>query len=456
MSETSHRRRRRSTAFAGPSSKGGPERVDWRSRIMLGVVPALLFAAHLTFGANHVAAAQWLSVVLGLLLVAALAAPPARIGLFDLKPVWPLAVLFLITLGVAAWSLTPFTPGGPHPIWTWADMAGSSTVNRSATILEMTKLVGLGCVFVLGCLQGARSDRARATVDVLLALGAVYAAIALLSFLSGGQIMAGGRLSGGFLSANSGASVFGILTVIGLANLLRRWRQAKGADVMKQLGEVAVPLAFVLLFVTCLVLTASRMGVAATVVAAGVLLLWDMIENKGRRLPVLISGAVLLVVGAVLLLGGNDLLWSRFDALDRDTLVRTSIFTAHWQAFLDSPLFGYGLGTFNDVNSQIMTAENYKDLWLIRATHNLYIQWLEEAGIVGATPMVLLIGVIIAVGVWRTGKVRKGQTTARGLVAASLVVLIHGTTDYALQTPSIAAFWAFLLGLQFAFGQSRA
>ena len=32
------------------------------------------------------------------------------------------------------------------------------------------------------------------------------------------------------------------------------------------------------------------------------------------------------------------------------------------------------------------------------------------------------------------------------------VVLAHGLTDYALQTPSIAAFWALLLGLQFAFG----
>lgn len=455
MSETTHRRRRRSTAFAGPSSKGGPKRIEWRSRIVLGLVPALLFAAHLTFGANQIVAAQWLSALLGLMLVTALAIPSARIGLFDLKPIWPLVILFLLTLGVAAWTLTPFTPGGPHPIWIWADLPGSSTVNRSATILEMTKLVGLACVFILGCLQGARSDRARATVDVLLALGAAYAAVSLLSFLSGGQIMAGGRLSGGFLSANSGASVFGILTVIGLANLLRRWRQAKGTDVMKQLGEVAVPLAYVLLFLTCLILTASRMGVAATGVAAGVLLLWDMIENKGRRLPILISGAVLLLVGAVLLLGGNDLLWTRFDALDRDTLVRTNIFTAHWRAFLDSPLFGYGLGTFNDVNSQIMTVETYPDLWSIRALHNVYIQWLEEAGIVGATPMFLLIAVIIGVGIWRTGKARKGQTIARGLVAASLVVLIHGTTDYALQTPSIAAFWAFLLGLQFAFGQSH-
>ena len=53
-------------------------------------------------------------------------------------------------------------------------------------------------------------------------------------------------------------------------------------------------------------------------------------------------------------------------------------------------------------------------------------------------------------------RMKSGHTLARGLVAANLVVLIHGTSDYALQVPSIAAFWAFLLGLQLAFGQSRA
>ena len=52
-------------------------------------------------------------------------------------------------------------------------------------------------------------------------------------------------------------------------------------------------------------------------------------------------------------------------------------------------------------------------------------------------------------------KMRSGQTLARGLVASSVVVLLHGATDYALQVPSIAASWAFLLGLQFAFTQWR-
>ena len=41
----------------------------------------------------------------------------------------------------------------------------------------------------------------------------------------------------------------------------------------------------------------------------------------------------------------------------------------------------------------------------------------------------------------------------RALIVSSLVLLVHGATDFALQVPSIAAFWAFLLGCQYSFGR---
>jgi hypothetical protein len=39
------------------------------------------------------------------------------------------------------------------------------------------------------------------------------------------------------------------------------------------------------------------------------------------------------------------------------------------------------------------------------------------------------------------------------LLAADVVVLTHGITDFALETPSFSAFWTYLLGLQFALAQ---
>lgn len=455
MGEDKGRQRRsgRSKAFAATSR--GSVRVGWRTLVMVGLAPGLIYSAHLVFGANQMIAAQWFTGLLALALGLGLMLPRVRIGLADLRPVLPPTLLFAAVLLVAALTLTPFTPGGPHPIWAWAGFDGASTINRSATIVEMVKLCGLACIFLLGALQGVGGDRARATVEALLALGALYSAIALLTFLAGVQLAPGGRLSGGFLSANSGATVFGVLTILSMANLLRRWRRSSGLSGAERLSRLAVPISYVLLVSACLILTASRMGGAATALAAGVLLIWEMLDARGDRLPVLMAGLALLVTAGVLLMGGNDLLWARLEGLDSDAAVREAIFGAHWKAFLDSPLFGYGLGSFNDLNAQILTTENYGALWSIRATHNVYLQWLEEAGIIGAAPMFLLIATVIAVSAWRTGQARSGQSLMRGLVAANLVVLVHGFTDYALQVPSVAAMWAFLLGLQFAWGRAR-
>jgi len=457
MPQVQPRRRRSSTAFAAPSDGGGDRsrRLSPGIRALLGIAPGLLYLAHLTFGANQAVAAQWLTVLLALMLGGALALPGLRVGLFDLKPVWIPAGLFALTIGIAALTLTSLTPGGAHPIWSWAGLPGASTVNRTATLLEIFKLLGLACVFVVGCLAAARGDRARGTVEMVLGLGAAYATVSLLTFLAGAQVATGSRLTGGFLTANSGATVFGVLTVVGAGDLLQRWRRTGGGDLAARLTATATPIAGLLLFTTCLLLTASRMGVLATVVAGGVLLLWDAVETKGRRLPTLAAGGVMLATALVVLANGNDHLLRRMEDAGQDVAGRVDLFGAHWDAFLMSPLFGWGLGTFSDINSYVMRADTYEALWRVRAAHNVYIQWLEEAGVVGAAPMFALIAVIIGVSFWRSSQVRSGKAMMRGLIAANLVVLIHGASDYALQTPSIAAFWAFLLGVQFAFGQSR-
>lgn len=433
-----------------------PEPVSLGTRALLALTPAGLCLAHLMFGASQTAPALWLTLALALGLAGALAFPQVRAGLADLRPLGAVAILFVLVLGMAAWTLTPWTPGGPHPIWAWAGVeTGAATVNRSATVVAMIKLAGLACAFGLGCAHGARRVHAQATIEALLAVGAAYAGVSLLMFLTGAQVVSSGsRLTGGLVSANNGATVFALLTVIGLGVLLRRWRRTAGLDAASVVTQVATPLAAVLLFVTCLILTGSRMGVAAAALACAVLIAWDGVATRGGRLA-LATGAGLLGLVALLALRGADLVWTRMERLAVDAERRGAILDAHWRAFLDSPLFGYGLGTFNDVNAQIMTAQNQEALAEVRALHNVYLQWLVEAGVVGATPMALLIVLVVGVAILRLGRISTGRTLLRGLIAADLVVLVHGLTDYALQIPSIAAFWAFLLGLQFAFMQSR-
>ncbi len=421
----------------------------------LGVAPALLTVAHLLFGANQAAASAWLTASLGVVLLVG-AALPLRRAAAELDGVTVPLVLFGLVLAAAAWSLTPWGPGGAHPAWSWAGVEpGALTVERGATRLEIVKLLGLACVFVLGALQAASRRNAQAAIEIIVWVGAAYAAISLLTFLSGAQVAQGGRLTGGFLSANSGGTVFGILIVLSLALLLRDWKRASAREVSRRLTAVAMPTAATVLATVCLLLTASRAALVATLVAASVLLVWTLAGGRGGRGGIAIAAGLLFLVAAVLTLGGNDLLWSRLGQDDPTLGGRAEVFATHWNAFLASPLFGWGLGSFDVVNLQLMTAETAPALWTIRAAHNVYLQWLEEAGLIGALPMFGLIGWIVGGAMLRARRAGTGQTLLIGLVCANLVVLVHGLTDFALQVPSIAAFWSLLLGLQFGFGQAR-
>lgn len=449
----SGRSRRRKAGFA-PSLRA-PSKTPVLTRVWLLLVPALLAGVHLTSGANEWVAGQWMAAASALALLIAMATPLRR-GAADMRPTAPLAILFGLTLLTALWTLTPWAPGGPHPIWAWAEVSpGSTTVNRTNTILEIVKLMGLGCVFAVGALQGWRRNQGQATADGVLWVGAAYAAVSLMIFGAMSQSLPGTRLTGGFLSSNTGATVFGVLTVLGLGAVLRGLKTGSGEGLAERLPAITIPAACLLLCGLCLVLTASRAGAASTAAAAAVLLVWHAMENRTQRWTVALLGLVMIAAALALLLMGRGDMFGRLDGVGADVAFRAPIMEAHWQAFLASPMLGYGLGSFEAINQQLMTAANVDVLWNVRATHNVYLQWLEEAGLVGALPMFALIGVILVCAIRRSFRLRTGRTQHHALVAANLVVLIHGAFDFGLQVPSVAAFWAFLLGLQFAFGQDR-
>ena len=109
---------------------------------------------------------------------------------------------------------------------------------------------------------------------------------------------------------------------------------------------------------------------------------------------------------------------------------------------------GYGLGAFDAVNKLGMRLPVYHVLRDVRAAHNVYLQWLEEAGILGAAPMFLCIAAIMVLTALGLRVRRQSRPWICALLAVDVLFLVHGVSDYALQVPSIAAFWALLLGLQ--------
>jgi O-Antigen ligase len=152
----------------------------------------------------------------------------------------------------------------------------------------------------------------------------------------------------------------------------------------------------------------------------------------------------------------GDLLLGRYADSVKDWVdQRQLIYSVHWDAFLASPWFGYGLGTFDEVNKLLETSSNYFVLWNVRAAHNAYLQWLEEAGIFGSIPMFACLAWVLARTAFGTRNRRRMTTWLRACVAASIVILIHSWSDFSLEIPAIAMLWSVLLGSAYALAFSR-
>jgi O-antigen ligase len=205
------------------------------------------------------------------------------------------------------------------------------------------------------------------------------------------------------------------------------------------------------LSLTCLILTFSRGGIAATAVAA-VVLVGALILTGERRRSVsglALAAAAALLGGLVVLVGVThaDQLQQRFAAAQADGANRAQIFAAHWDAVVKAPLGGYGLGSFERVNGLIMNNANLAALDALGAAHNVYIQWIEQAGVPGAAAMfvtVAAIGASLAIAAVRR---RRMRSWALGIMAMLLLFLLHGASDFALEVPSMTLWLSVMLGL---------
>ena len=160
-----------------------------------------------------------------------------------------------------------------------------------------------------------------------------------------------------------------------------------------------------------------------------------------------------LLLGSCIIYIAGDAVIDRLARSDRDAVVRTAIWAEHWRAFLGSPLLGYGIGSTETVNKTLISTTNFSTLWNIKAILNVYLQWLEQAGLFGAVPMFACVGSIILTTL--AGALRRSRMTLVlfGLLSLDVVFLVHGATDFALDAFSMAAMWSYFLGLQLALSQ---
>lgn len=370
----------------------------------------------------------WQSRLLGA--GAALGARPA---------LWVIEGLFALTLAATLWSALPLPPpfGSGHP----------QSLDPSATIVEVILLLGMGCAFLLGAVVGASDKSATFVVRVLVVFGAAFALWAIWLMYSGQTPQAPpGRVAGYYYTPNTAGTVFAALLLLAVGQVMQRLRRALAGRGWWLLVAWAAPTACL---GAALMLTASRAAIAACAVGALVMLFAQWRRSAGSLTAKVAAGVVAVALITLGVAFGRSAM-SRLLTMHADADARGQLFALHWTVFQSDPVRGHGLGVFDILNRTHLTPDNFALLWPMRAAHNVYLQWLEEAGLVGAIPMAITLTLILVAAL--SGALRRKSVASLqwALIGADLVFLLHGLGDFALQTPSVAALWAFLLGLQVA------
>lgn len=413
----------------------------------LAGLPVAIWLGHLVSGSGSRGAALALALASGLLLLALIARSGAGRSLGRLKLGLP-AVLFGLVILFSGLSLTPWwSVGAPAPAWSLIDGADYATIDRTTTLIEIVKLLGLASIVAVSAILTTGTDSARMMFKVLMGLGVVAGLGMVLSHSLGVGYWAGqGRMAGTFVTPNVAADVFGALLILACGWLVTRLEQSGRAFTWPaRVTLVAAPAAFALVFGGCLLMTASRGGAAATLACLSGLIVWSILRSS-RRLQASLVAAGFATVGFVLFAANvSGALIDRVRPLAEGDSQRELTVTTHWDAFYASPLTGYGLGTFDAVNRQILTSANYLDLWRLNAAHNVFLQWLEEGGLLAAVPMFLCVAALFAYPVFVLFT-KSGRPWLAASVFAALVFILHGWLDISLQSYPVAAMFCLLIG----------
>ncbi|WP_417493210.1 O-antigen ligase family protein [Maricaulis sp.] len=266
-----------------------------------------------------------------------------------------------------------------------------------------------------------------------------------------------GRLSSPFLSANTAATFFGIGVILTFGRVVRVSTSYTGEARWRHL---ILPIATVLLCLTCLVLTASRAGILLASGASAVLLCWELVRRFRRgehRSLWVLTGASLglaMAAGYVALISGETFGVRLVDGVS-GVETRTELWTAYAGAIRDQLWFGAGPGGFEYVNAISADARNASTLVFQRAAHNVLLQWLVQTGLAGLAALAWFwigAGRRVLGGLRRAGQAR---WLIRTLICVGIFVFAHSLVDYGLEIPAMAWLVAWLTGLACGLSPAR-
>ncbi|MEJ1157534.1 O-antigen ligase family protein [Prosthecomicrobium sp. N25] len=408
-----------------------------------------------------------LSILAGL---AALAPVPTRRA--ALVGVAAIAVFALLG-AVIVLQATPIDDDWPevlraleHPVWAEAaealgrELPGTISVAPTATLASLLAIAGPFLAFGTGLVLFGGDREAGRLWRWLALLGIAVAAVGVLQFLfDPGQLLFQTKtayitsLTGTFVNRNTAATFFGVSSLLVFAVMVRAlvdrgylptlpafwsllgWSDPAGRRLLRWAGGLVLVL-------FALILTASRMGVAATVAGWVPLVLYVVQAGREDGPGGRIKAGLGLAVGfaALVLVAGERIIFrSVTRGLDDD---RWCLYDAIARGLDEHPLGGTGFGTFYEAFPAYRAADCAPGSAFDRG-HSVYLEaafglgWPAAAAIIGLG--LLVLAVTVARGFAVRQRYRFAPLATLGMV---LVAAVHGLVDFSMQINGFAVFFA--------------
>jgi hypothetical protein len=198
-------------------------------------------------------------------------------------------------------------------------------------------------------------------------------------------------------------------------------------------------------------LSMSRGAIVSLMLAVGVAFAIWALSGNARRVPqYAFVAAGILVLALVVWLGWRPVVerLSTLAVVARDPLTDWRAMAASDTLVLLglSPIMGCGFGSFQYVFPTVARPELHFGRWM--HTHNDWIEWLAEGGVVGGLLVCLAVWLFLR-EVWRRlpDLPADRQRFVQGCLVGMAAVAIHSVVDFGLRKPANGLLFAVLAGL---------
>ena len=381
--------------------------------------------------------------------------------------------LILLLCAVTTWRNPETRPGWlvSAMVVVWLVLAGLHGLNGLSVgrgdhyLMVLTLIVA----FWMGAQTGTGNVKPRRIWTMMLIFGLLYSGYAFSQHIVSRDEIFGmdrpyhmGRLSASFLSSNTAATYLSMISLVAAAHIYRDWQiqssKYRGNNINRMISFLQSALLGILTLLfsfSSLLLTASRAGVTLGICFLAVFGFWIYLRSRKSesKSSQTFSGLGLLVfafltgVGAFFWIQSGSGVSQRYGTLIEDFEARRQTAMAAWKAFQYEPIFGHGLGRFNEAKLLgVDPISNYTVMGQ-NAVHNFYLQILVQTGISGLVIVTCFYVVVISSMLKAIFRRRRYSTYIIGILLVSFFVCAHGMFDYGLDIPAVALLHCWLIGI---------